>query len=87
MLIFFIYFFSSSHELLHMFELTSVSADQYVSLISFSLAIVCVISCIFCFFFFFFFFFQMDALLSLRIMYDLNVSLGFFPLKYDFHSR
>ena len=59
-----------------MFELTSVSADQYVSLITFGLVIVCVISCISCFFFFFF---QMDALLSLRIMYDLNVSLGFFP--------
>ena len=58
-----------------MFELTSVSADQYVSLIIFGRVIVCVISCISCFFFFF----QMDALLSLRIMYDLNVSLGFFP--------
>ena len=43
MLIFFIYFFSSSHELLHMFELTSVSADRYVSLIIFGLVIVCVI--------------------------------------------
>ena len=76
MLIFFIFFFSSSHELLHMFELTSVSADRYVSLITFGRVIVCVcISCISCFFF------QMDALLSLRIIYDLNVSLGFFPLK------
>ena len=59
-----------------MFELTSVSADQYVSLIIFGRVIVCVISCISCFFFF-----QMDALLSLRIMYDMNVSLGFFFLK------
>ena len=60
-----------------MFELTSVSADQYVSLITFSRVIVCVIAVLshafsVCFF-------QMDALLSLRIMYDLNVSLGFFP--------
>ena len=69
-----IFFFSSSHELLHMFELTSVSADQYVSLFTFGLVIVCVLSHAFPVFFF-----QMDALLSLRIMYDLNVSLEFFP--------
>ena len=56
-----------------MFELTSVSADQYVSLIIFGLVIVCVSHA------FPVWFFQMDALLSLRIMYDLNVSLGFFP--------
>ena len=37
-----------------MFELTSVSADQYVSLIIFGRVIVCVISCISCFFLFFF---------------------------------
>ena len=47
-LIFFIFFFSSSHELLHMFELTSVSADQYVLLFNFGLVIVCVFSGIFC---------------------------------------
>ena len=35
-----------------MFELTSVSADRYVSLITFGRVIVCVcISCISCFFF------------------------------------
>ena len=31
-----------------MFELTSVSDDQYVSLSTFGLVIVCVFSCIFC---------------------------------------
>ena len=57
-----------------MFELTSVSADQYVSLFTFDRVIVCVcVSHAFPVWFF-----QMDALLSLRIMYDLNVSLGFF---------
>ena len=70
-----------------MFELTSVSADQYVSLIIFGRVIVCVIA-VLSHAFSVFFFFQMDALLSLRIMYDLNVSLGFFfSLKCDFHSR
>ena len=59
-----------------MFELTSVSADRYVSLITFGRVIVCV-----CVSQAFPVFFEMDALLSLRIMYDLNVSLGFFPRK------
>ena len=68
-----------------MFELTSVSADQYVSLIIFGLVIVCVIAVLS--HAFSVWFFQMDALLSLRIMYDLNVSRGFFSLKCDFHSR
>ena len=68
-----------------MFELTSVSADQCVSLIIFGLVIVCVIAVLSRAFSVWFF--QMDALLSLRIMYDLNVSRGFFSLKCDFHSR
>ena len=83
MLIFFIFFFSSSHELLHMFELTSVSADQYVSLIIFGRVIVCVISCISCFFFFF-----SDGRFAVtKDHVRLERKSWFFSLKCDFHSR
>ena len=83
MLIFFIFFFSSSHELLHMFELTSVSAGQYASLIIFGRVIVCVISCISCFFFFF-----SDGRFAVtKDHVRFERKSWFFSLKCDFDSR
>ena len=82
MLIFFIYFFSCSHELLHMFELTSVSADRYVSLIIFGLVIVCVIWCISGLLFFF-----SDGRFAVtKDHVRFERKFCFFSLKCDFHS-
>ena len=64
-----------------MFELTSVSDDQYVSLSTVGRVIVCVISCIFCLVF-------SDGRFAVskdHVRFERKSC--FFSLKCDFHSR